>query len=84
MIFVKVIEELLKFFFPMCPNKENINITKPYQWLRLLTFTKLSFCFIHKNASLCRSEFFQWVCPILAFNFEFEVVVVKHKFCHFN
>ena len=62
MIIVKVIEELLKFFFPMCPNKENINITKPYQWLRLLTFTK-SFCFIHKNASVCRSEFFPMAVP---------------------
>ena len=59
MIIIKVIEEL-KFSLSMCPNKEEIvNTSSPYQWPRFLTFKKFSFYFIHKNQSVCISDF----CP---------------------
>ena len=71
MIIVKVVKKLVKFFFPMCANKEIIiNISKLYLWLRFLAFKKLSFYFIHKNESISRSKF------NFVFNFAIKLKVV--------
>ena len=72
----------------MFPTKENIiNISKPYQWLRFLTFKKFSLYFIHKNASAYRNK----PCPngcvqysLFKFAIKLKKVDFKHEFCHFN
>ena len=55
---IKIFLRTLTVFFTMYPNKENIiNISKPYHKLELLLIKEISFSFVHKNGSICRSKF---------------------------
>ena len=83
-----VVIKIFQFFFTMCLNEENIiDISKPYQRLKLLCIKEISFYFIHKNGSMCRSKFCTNGSHLyLVFNFsiKFKVVVFKNKCCHFD
>ena len=80
LVVTKIFQELFQFFSTMRPNKENIDISKPYQRLKFLCIKEISFNLIYKNQSICRSKFCTdgslWY---LMFNFciEFNIVVVN-------
>ena len=88
LVVTKIFQELFQFFSTMRPNKENIDILKPYQRLKFLCIKEISFNLIYKNQSICRSKFCTdgslWY---LMFNFciEFNIVVcqLSKSFCPF-
>ena len=88
LVVTKIFQELFQFFSTMRPNKENIDISKPYQRLKFLCIKEISFNLIYKNQSICRSKFCTdgslWY---LMFNFciEFNIVVcqLSKSFCPF-
>ena len=70
MVVIKIFQQLFQFFFIMCPNKKNIiNISKPYQRLKISCIKKTSFYFVHKYRNIRRSKFCTngspWFCPTL-------------------